>query len=114
MMSRNLRILLIIGAVLLIITILKLLSKEKLPVTYSLCWISAAFIILLVGAFPEFVKIITDFIGFETTSNLVIGIMGVIILLITLVLTIIVYEQKKKITLLVQEVSIIKANQEKK
>lgn len=107
-MNSNLRILLVVLSIVLTLIILRLISKNKLPIKYSLFWLFSAFIIFLVGAFPNFVGMFTGLIGFETTSNLVIGIMIGILLLITLLLTIIISEQKRKITLLVQEVSMLK------
>ncbi len=107
-MSRNLRILLVIISLLLILLILRLITKKKLPVKYSLFWLCACFIILLVGAFPNFIGIFTSAIGFQTTSNLVTGIIIGILLIITLLLTIIISDLKRRITLLIQEVSILK------
>lgn len=108
-MSNNLRILLIIFSIILFLTILNLLSKNKVPVRYSLLWIIASILIFVVGVFPNFVGQLTGLIGFQTTSNLVTGIILTILLIITLILTIIVSGQKKKIKLLIQEVSIIKS-----
>jgi len=107
-MSTNLRILLIVSGILLNIILLRLVSKNKLPIKYSLFWLFSSLIIILVGAVPNFISLFTEFIGFETTSNLVVGIILTILLIITLLLTIIISEQKKKITLLIQEVSMLK------
>ncbi len=113
-MSLNLRLFLVIFSILLILVILKCISNKKLPIAYSLVWIFAAVIILLVSFFPNFINIFTHLVGFETTSNFVIGIILVLLLGITLVLTMIIAEQKKRIKLLVQEVSLIKNKIENK
>lgn len=107
-MSINLRILLIIFSLLLLLIILNYVSKNRLPIKYSLFWIITAVLILFVGAFPNFIGIFTRLIGFETTSNLVIGIILTMLLIITLILTVIVSVHKKKIKLLIQEVSLLK------
>lgn len=107
-MEFNLRFLLMILGLVLIFIILSLVSKNKLPIKYSLFWLLSACSILLVGVAPDFVNLFTSFIGFETTSSMVTGIIIGLLLLITLLLTIIISEQKRKITLLIQEVSIIK------
>lgn len=112
-MDNNLRILLVIFAIFLIFAILNFVSKNKIPIKYSLFWIVAAIIILLVGAVPDFINIFTKLIGFQTTSNLVVGIILTLLLIITLILTIIIADQKKKIKLLIQEVSILKKEVEK-
>lgn len=107
-MSNNLRIALVVVGVLLALVILILVAKKKLPIKYSLFWLAAALVIFLVGAVPSFVGIFTKAIGFETSASLVTGIIVGLLLIITLLLTIIIAEQKRKITLLIQEVSILK------
>ncbi len=112
-MSNYLRITLVIVGLLLSIANLILISKKKMPIKYSLFWFFAALTIFLVGAFPNFIGIFTKLIGFETTASLVIGIIVGILLLITLLLTVIIAEQKRKITLLIQEVSLLKSTNKK-
>lgn len=113
-MSFNLRILLILFSIFLTFIIIKLIKKELLPIKYSLFWIAAVILIFLVGLVPNFINIFTSLIGFETTSNLTIGIILVIVLFITLLLTLIVSKQKKMINLLIQEISILKKEIDKK
>ena len=107
-MNLNLRILLIVFALILILIIFKLISKNKLPIKYSLFWLTSSVLIFLVGLIPNFIGFFTSLIGFKTTSNLVIGIILGIILIITLLLTIIIAEQKRKIKILIQQISLIK------
>ena len=107
-MNNNLRLCLIFIGVALLLIVLILVAKKKLPIKYSIFWFLASLAIFLVGAFPEFIGIFTKIMGFETTSSLVIGIIVGILLIITLLLTVIIAEQKRKITLLIQEVSILK------
>ena len=107
-MSLNLRLLLFIFSVFSFFIIFILLKKEKIPVKYSLVWLLSSLIFLIVSLFPYSLSDITKFIGFQTTSNLVIGIILALLLIITMVLTTIVSAQNKKITLLIQEVSLLK------
>ena len=107
-MSDNLRILLVIFSLSLFILVLNFLSKNKIPIRYSLFWIISSILIFIVGAFPDFIGMFTSIVGFETTSNFVIGIILSMLLVITMILTIIVSKQKKQIKLLIQEVSMIK------
>ena len=90
------------------VIIFRLLSKEKISIKYSLVWLASSFLIFLVGVFPNFVGFFTNLIGFKTTSNLVIGIILSLLLLITLFLTVIINDQKNKIKLLIQEISMLK------
>ena len=112
-MSINLRILLMIFSVSLFILILNYMSKNRLPIRYSIFWLVAPILIFIVGAFPEFVGFFTKLIGFKTTSNLVIGIILAMLIIITLILTMIVSGHKRKIKLLIQEVSMLKSEIEK-
>lgn len=107
-MSLNLRFLLFIFSFVSFIIIFTLLKKGKIPVKYSLVWFLSSLILLVVSLFPYSLKEITEFIGFKTTANLVIGIILALLLIITMVLTIIISNQSKKITLLIQEVSMLK------
>ena len=52
---------------------------------------------------------IANLVGFQTVSNMVIGVLLVILFFITMSLTVIVSAQKRKITLLVQEISLLKS-----
>ena len=112
-MSDNLRILLVLFSFCLFILVLNLMSKNKIPIRYSLYWIVASILIFIVGAFPDFIALFTNMAGFETTANFVIGIILAMLLAITLILTIIVSAHKKKIKLLIQEVSMLKREVEK-
>ena len=107
-MSTNLRVLLVVFSISLFVLILNFLSKNKIPIRYSLFWIISSILIFIVGAFPEFVGMFTSIVGFETTSNFVIGIILSMLLVITMILTMIVSKQKKQIKLLIQEVSMLK------
>lgn len=107
-MSFNLRLGLILTAILIFYVTLRFLKKEKIPVKYSLIWFFSSFIILMVGLIPRIFCYFSNMIGFITMSNMVIGIFIFILLMITISLTVIVSGQKKKITLLIQEVSMLK------
>lgn len=112
-MSTKLRIILFIFSLIWFGIILGLIRKNKLPIKYSLVWISAIFIIILIAVIPGFLEIFAKAFGFLTISNLVIGILLTILLTITLILTMIIARQKKQMILLIQEVSIIKSARNK-
>ena len=108
-MSNGLRILLVVFSLLLLSIIFRLISKRRLPIRYSLIWIVASIVIFVVGAFPGFATQMTKLFGFIGTSNFVIGILLVLLLGITLILTIIVSNQKNQIKRITQEFSILKS-----
>lgn len=112
-MSFKLRVALLIFSLVWFFIIFCLIRKDKLPVKYSLTWFAAIFVIFLISVIPSLLEIVTHVFGFKTLSNLVIGIILTLLLLITLVLTTIVSVQKKQITLLIQEVSLLKSKEER-
>ena len=111
-MSKSLVISLVIFSIIWFLIILKLIRHQKISIKYSMIWLFTSFIIFIVGVFPNIMGIFSNFFGFLTISNLVIGIILTLLLLITLILTIIVTNQKKQINVLIQEISIIKSKME--
>ncbi|MDE5776818.1 MAG: DUF2304 domain-containing protein [Treponemataceae bacterium] len=107
MIAIKLRILLIITSALFFIMTVYFIRKKRLSIKYSLCWIAASALLLLVGAIPAQIGAVTRLIGFETTSNFVIGLLLIMLFLISFILMLIVSKQKKTITLLIQEISIL-------
>jgi hypothetical protein len=102
-----------IVALIILLVIIQILRKGRVPVKYSLVWFLSAIIIMFVSMFPGVLEYFAGLMGFATISNMVIGMMIVILLFITMSLTVIVSGQKEKIRLLIQEVSILKEKVEK-
>lgn len=111
-MGTSLKIILTIISLLMIYITLKAVRDNKLPIKYSLIWLLSGFILLFVSLFTNLFSLISNIIGFKVSVNLVIGILISLLLIITMMLTMIVSEQKKKITLLIEEVSILKKEKE--
>ena len=107
-MSKALVISLISFSIIWIIIILRLVRRGKISVKYSMIWLFVALVLLIVGIFPGLMSLVADFFGFLTVSNLVIGIILTLLLLISLFLTIIITNQRSLINKLIQEVSLIK------
>ena len=107
-MTLKLRIVLLIFSLIVIIATTYVLRKGRIPVKYSLLWYFAGGIILILSLFPLILEFASNILGFKTISNLIIGIIISLLLFLTMSLTIITSGQKKKITLLLQEISIMK------
>ena len=86
MISTHLRILLIIGGLALMMLMFILVKKNKIPIRYSIFWFACSFITMLVGIIPSLVFKITRLVGFETSSNLIIGLILSMLLIIILML----------------------------
>lgn len=107
-MPINLRIFLLLVLFLFIILILHTINKKRLLLKYSLLWLTSAFFMIISILFPQILSLLCNLLGIELISNLVFLIGFLILLVLTFVLTIIVSEQKRKIILLIQEMSILK------
>ena len=107
-MSLKLKLSMLIFAVILILTIVNFLKKDKMPVKYSLPWFFVSIILMLLAIFPQSVISLQKALGFEALSNMLIFILVGLLLGITLILTVIVSKQRKQINALVQDISIIK------
>lgn len=108
-MPLNLRLGVLIIAIILAVVVIRILHKGRIPVKYSLLWWLGVLILLFLAIFPNALIKIANLVGFQTVSNMVIGVLLVILFFITMSLTVIVSAQKRKITLLVQEISLLKS-----
>ncbi len=113
-MQKGLIILMIIFAVLLFIVIFCLMRKSKISVKYGLIWFLAAIFILLLSILPSLMESMANFLGFELLSNMVLCLFVAVLMFISIALTVMITGQKKKIKILIQEVSILKQEVEKK
>ena len=107
-MNMSLSITTIVFISLLLIIILYLLRQSRISIKYSIMWIFMILVAFIVLIIPNLLTIISKFLGFELVSNMVLCIFIVILLLISIALTVMITDQKKKITRLIQEVGILK------
>lgn len=110
-MDLSLKIALIVFSVILALVTTDILKKGRIPIKYSLLWYFCSLIILLVAIFPFIIEYVSKLFGFKTLSNLIIAVILALLLFLTMSLTIITSGQKKKITLLIQEVSNLKSKE---
>lgn len=107
-MSIKLTFTLILVAMFILLLTTYFLKKGRIPEKYSLLWYAFSIIIFLVGIFPNLFQNIANKLGFQVMSNLIIGVIIGLLILLTMALTIIAAGQKKKTTLLIQEISLLK------
>lgn len=113
-MSVSLRILLLVFSIVLALATTIVVKKGRMPIKYSLLWYFSSLIVFVLAVFPFIIEWVAGLFGFITLSNLVTSIMIGILLFLTMSLTIITAGQNKKITLLIQEVSMLKEKVNKK
>lgn len=113
-MSLELIIFLIIFSILLFIITTLILKKGLMPAKYSLLWYFIALVILLVAIFSKPLEFFANLIGFQTLSNMIIGIILTLLIFLTMSLTIIISAQRRRTTLLIQELSLLKKEVQEK
>lgn len=107
-MSFNLRLVALIFILMILIIVLYILRKGRVTIKYSLVWLFATIVLLLLLLFPGLFTWLTKTLGFSIGSNMVFaGLIGMLIF-VNLALTVIISGQNNKIRLLIQEVSIMK------
>lgn len=109
-MTKELVIASIVFFIVLVCLVLYLVRKKRISVKYSLVWIIPSVILIIFTLWPGCMVAITKLLGFKTASNMVIAALIGLLLVINLSLTVIVTNQKDKIRLLIQEVSLLKEN----
>lgn len=107
MIPITLRITLIIAVIFYFIFILYYLKNKMLELKYTLIWLAAGFVMVLLVAFPELLLTFVTIFGIESNMNglYILGFAFVIMTLMTL--TSIVSRQNLKIRILIQELSMM-------
>jgi len=111
--SDTLKILLILITLIYLFVIIKAVKKRKMHINYSIFWIFTGVVLIVSILIPNFIENISNFLGFEKTSNMVFCIAIFILFYLVLNLTNIVSKQYQQIVKLIQEVSILKADSNK-
>lgn len=70
-MTGNLRIFLLIGAVLLLVLVARKIKKSQFDTHDALFWLALSVLLILAAAFPQLVAIVSNLLGFQSTSNFV-------------------------------------------
>lgn len=105
--------LLLVGLLLLVV-ILHMFRQEKITTKFAIIWGAPILLIFLVALIPSFFVKIANFLGFQTISSLMVGILFGILSYIVIVLTVLISDQNKKISVLIQELSILKNEKNKR
>ena len=70
-MSIYIRVLLLIGAVLMLAFMLKKIRQSKLKIEYIIFWLAFSTLLVFMGIFPQVVSWISKSLGFQAPINLV-------------------------------------------
>lgn len=82
-LDQKLQIVTIAGSVALLVIVLELVRRRRLMERYSLLWLFAAFVLLLLAVFGELLTKLSDTVGIQTPSNALFFVMlGFVILML--------------------------------
>ena len=106
-MESKVQIFFIIVVVAYLIFIIHLLKKKKLNLKYTLLWLIAGIVLLIVTIFPDLMYSISNILGIKTPINsaLILASMFIIVILITI--TSIVSGLNNNLRVLTQEVALL-------
>lgn len=107
-MSSNLVTGLLLVGIAIALIVLIILKKGRMPMKFAIVWFVPALAIIVLAIAPNLFFQIAKIFGFQTISNLIVGIFFILLFFIIMALTIIIAGQTTKINLLIQEISILK------
>lgn len=90
--------------------IFRFIKKDKLKIKYTLVWFILFFVFFLILIVPNLLDFITNLLGFQTPSNMILCLLISILIVVNITLTGILTSQDKKIRILVQEISLLKSD----
>lgn len=107
MIPHRLQIVLIIAIVLYFIIILYFLKNKSLELKYTLIWLVAGGVMLVLVAFPQLMLVIINLLGIQSSMNgLYIALLSFVIMIL-MTLTSIVSRLAYKMKTLIQEIAIL-------
>lgn len=101
------RFMLIVVSIVFMIVILRLVKNKRLSMKYSFLWLELILAIFVCAVFPIIPYRVSALIGFETPANFIFLVAIFFLLAISLSLSIIVSQQSRKITTLVQSLALL-------
>ena len=107
-MSKSLILTLIVIFLFLFAVITYILKKGRISEKYALLWYGMDLIILVVVLFHMPLTQLAKYLGFYPLATFIVAIFIGILFLLVIALTVMVAGQKKKTTLLIQEISILR------
>lgn len=107
-MTLKLTITLVFASIFIVFLTTYVLKKGRIPEKYAILWYVFALIILIMSFCPDILGFMADKLGFQLVSNMVLVLLIGILFLLVMSLTIMMAGQKKKTTLLIQELSILR------
>lgn len=105
-MSIFIRILLVVGAIVLLAFMLRKIRLAKLKIEYTVFWIGFSCILVIMGVFPQIMSAISEFLGFKSTVNMVYVIVIFVLIVKLFYNTIQISALENKVDSLAQQIAI--------
>lgn len=107
-MNITLKIFLIAFLLIITIILINTLKRKNISMRYGTVWIFILILLFIFAIFPNILIFISNFFGFEATSNMIFLIGYFLLFYLLFNQSIEISKQKKEIVKLVQELSILK------
>ncbi|OGW79810.1 MAG: hypothetical protein A3G33_02875 [Omnitrophica bacterium RIFCSPLOWO2_12_FULL_44_17] len=103
----NVKVFVILITVVILLTVIEQIRREKMTFKYSLSWLFGCTIVLVLGLNSHLLHILARFAGFQLASNFIFFLFLVFFIMLTLFLTIHINEQNNRTETLAQAMGII-------
>lgn len=113
-MSLCIRILLIVGAITVLVFMLRKIRQSKLKIEYILFWITFSVILVFMGLFPQVISWISELLGFQAPINLAYLVIILVLIIKLFFNTIQISALENKVENLTQQLAIDKKLEEEK
>ena len=101
-----LRIILVISAILLFMYMIKKIRQAKMKIEHTIFWIVFDAILIVIGAFPQIVYIVSKWIGFQSPVNMVFLVIIFVLIVKNFLATLQISHLENKVDNLAQRIAI--------
>jgi hypothetical protein len=108
MLALKLQAIMIGGSVFACIILLRLITKYKLEIKYSLLWFLLNILLIVLSIFPDILNFISDQMGFKDSVNALFSFGILILILIVFSFTVALSRMSTRIRNLTQEIGLLK------
>lgn len=105
-MSGALRILMILGAVFLMVFMIKKIRQAKVKIEYTVFWIIFSGILVLMGIFPQLFYWVSELLGFQAPINMIYLVIIFVLIVKLFLISVQISRLENKVDSLTQQVAI--------
>lgn len=103
-----LRITIGIVVILVLLIIFEMLRRQVLREKYAIIWLTTALVTIVASLFPYEVNRLSRILGFQTLSNFILLILGIVNLLVLMHLSLVMGKTEDQVQTLAEEVALLK------